>query len=144
MQLTEATNCPMNGNFLPESHLYRAEVEPIKGPQKVYIGSTEGAFKTRYYNYKSYFNLHGTQTAQTLLVMYRRLKGKKWQKSHCKIELTKTRSSKGEKERTTRGGGIRNSCYIQLTLCQSIINFTISAKPSWSDLWKRQVILLKE
>lgn len=104
MQLTEATNCPMNGNFLPESHLYRAEVEPIKGPQKVYIGSTEGAFKTRYYNYKSYFNLHGTQTAQTLLVMYRRLKGKKWQKSHCKIELTKTRSSKGEKERTTRGG----------------------------------------
>lgn len=41
-------NCPLNGICLVEELVFTANVEPTK----MYIGSTEGTFKSRYYNLK--------------------------------------------------------------------------------------------
>lgn len=51
----DALNCVLNVYWLVEGLVYRAKVDPIKGQEKkkVYIGSTKGMFKTRYYNHKS-------------------------------------------------------------------------------------------
>lgn len=58
-------NCPLNGKCLVEGIVFITSVESINGQHKVYIGSTEGTLKTRYYNYKPSFKLIMYKTAQT-------------------------------------------------------------------------------
>ena len=46
--------CPLDGNCLEKSIIYKAEVTSTDG-KKCYIGCTENEFKTRYYDYKTSF-----------------------------------------------------------------------------------------
>lgn len=48
--------CPLNGNCLVNSVVYKATVTSSKEDPKAYIGLTENAFKTRYGNHKQSFN----------------------------------------------------------------------------------------
>ena len=50
------TECPMSGNCLKESVVYRATVSTEDHhPPQTYVGLTENSFKTRYSNHKSSF-----------------------------------------------------------------------------------------
>lgn len=49
------TDCPLDGNCLTESIVYKATVE-TNNSKETYVGLTEGKFKTRYNNHKSSFN----------------------------------------------------------------------------------------
>ena len=51
--------CPMLGNCRTESSLYKCVANSINIPPKTYFGTSEGEWKTRYYNHtKSFRNQH--------------------------------------------------------------------------------------
>ncbi len=57
--------CPMNGNCLTETVIYRAEVDTPLGPRE-YIGSTEKDFKIRYNGHTQSFRSSTKQNATAL------------------------------------------------------------------------------
>ena len=50
-------NCPLDGECLAESVVYKATVSVANKPTKVYYGLTEPQFKTRWNNHKSSFKI---------------------------------------------------------------------------------------
>ena len=57
--------CPLDGKCLTSSLIYQASVE-TKGNCSTYIGSCEGAFKTRYANHKTTFKHEQKRNATEL------------------------------------------------------------------------------
>ena len=59
-------NCPLGGECLVSSVVYKATVKDDSGGINSYVGITEGTFKERYTGHKSSFNLPSKTTATTL------------------------------------------------------------------------------
>ena len=53
---TGPTTCPLNGNCLDHSMVYKAEVNVENGTKAVYIGASANTFKERYRNHISSFD----------------------------------------------------------------------------------------
>ena len=58
--------CPLDGNCLTDSVIYKATVSDEQGGCETYIGLTEGTFKDRYTAHKSSFKLASKATSTTL------------------------------------------------------------------------------
>ena len=58
--------CPMDGNCLVDSVIYRADVTDENSNTTSYTGLTSNAFKTRYYGHRQSFKKRKLQHATTL------------------------------------------------------------------------------
>ena len=59
--------CPMSKKCLVESIVYQATVSTNdNSPPQTYVGLTENAFKTRYYNHKTSFTLYEKRNSTEL------------------------------------------------------------------------------
>ena len=68
----DKVRCPLEGKCKQECVVYKVEVysDPNnKRNKKVYFGSTQGEFKTRYYNYKTSFSTRSIGIVLCYLVM---------------------------------------------------------------------------
>ena len=68
----DMVRCPLEGKCKQECVVYKVEVNSDPGNdrnKKVYFGSTQGEFKTRYYNHKTSF-AHGKYRHSTTLSSY--------------------------------------------------------------------------
>ena len=63
------TDCPLEGECLASSIVYKATVTAVGKPAKTYFGLTEGAFKTRYNTHTNTFK-HRPKTNGTRLSAY--------------------------------------------------------------------------
>ena len=57
--------CPLNGDCLQECVIYKATINK-DNKSIVYIGSTEGPFKKRFYGHNSDFKIHSKENSTTL------------------------------------------------------------------------------
>ena len=58
--------CPLDGKRRVESIVYKCTASVDGYPNKVYLGTVEGDFKQRFYNYQMSFNKEGHSTDTTL------------------------------------------------------------------------------
>jgi hypothetical protein len=62
----EMGDCPLEGNCLVNSVIYRAEVTGENSDKQTYTGLTSNTFKRRYYGHRHSFNTRNPKTATTL------------------------------------------------------------------------------
>ena len=60
------SDCPLNGDCLKESIVYKCTACTIQQLKKVYLGLTEGEFKTRYYKHSKSFRTKSYPNSTTL------------------------------------------------------------------------------
>ena len=69
------SSCPLDGHCLAKNIIYQATIES-NNTQKVYIGSTQGQFKTRYANHKTSIKYATKRNTTRLSQHYWNLKDK--------------------------------------------------------------------
>lgn len=79
--------CPLNGVCCTEDMIYKAKVEDESGPNRVYIGCTEGTFKKQWYNHRSSFRLQSHMYCTKLPQPLMGVEGKKITEAQTKWSI---------------------------------------------------------